>query len=1230
MPKKLILTLLLLVFGLSVSAQGITIIWVSDDKGTDGTDQGWIDMLVANGYTVNLDFRSQEGRTLDTAEIAALDAADLVIFSRDTSSGDYNGATEIAQWNGITTPLICLSAYQYRSSRWKWMNSTSTSTTTAPLLAVMPEHPIFDGVNLDGNNQVAILTAQSNVGNDNVDPANNYTLIATRSDSGVEFYPGSGQSAGGPRMYFAAGGSEGNNVDGRYNLTAEGEKVFLNAVAYYTGPKHTASNPDPGDGENVPPQDEVEGGVYMLLRFDPGDDAIAHTAYFSDVYEDVFNRVEDVNLGPPPYPVYMPTGYYVGLDDANLPAFAREPLATSVTYYWAVDEFNGPEEAWDPSPADGASFVAVEPDLTLSWKLGDLVVTGYDANYVVYWGTDEATVEAATTGGILATIEAASTVLTGLPAETEVFWRVDTNRMKQQFPFPTYTTKGVVWSFTTLPVVSVTDPNLIGWWKLDGDFGDLVFDHSGQANHGTAQGFDFDGSNDFVELPTGMTTSDWGTIAMWMKSAQDGRGMMFYASDGTAGDGYGGQNELHVNMDDGGDAVLYIESDGNNVNIGSPPVNDDEWHHIAATWDSLGESVLYVDGIRAASTTNAGNVFAFSGRTRLGRPNDSTRYYDGLLDDVRLYDYAIPANEIKILAGCLAASGPDPANGEIDVSTTPTLSWETGAFVAGSNGNILYFAEDMDQVSDRTVAGIPLTDPCYAVPGTLDLGGTYYWAVDTVNGVETWPGDIWSFTTVNYLDVDDMETYTYWKVADNNIFEVWVDGMGDCKGSGNGTGANVFESLTTGVGGSQAMEFNYDNDGMVENPCLVIPVDQSRDHYYSKAEAEIGNLPSGIGSDWTAQGVKALSLQFFGGAANVKEPMWIELTDVFSNKAKVTYGYYDDEDPNAMLEESWHEWLISLADFTGVTLSNVKSIAIGVGTEGSAVAGGSGRVYFDDVRLYAPRCVLTRRSADFTAFDYVADCRIDYQELAAMTSRWLTGEAAEVSWAPSSGWSSVDIGDTATSGSFVDNGDGSYTVTGSGGDIWGTADAFHYAFRQLTGDGQMTVNVVSITGTSTNAWQKAGVMIRETLDPGSRNAMMEMSAGGASSNFDGGDSFQRRLETDGGSSSSHVVGDNVEILTPACVRIVRNGDKFSGFIYVNGEWVQEGPTVMIDMPETVYIGLAVTSHDNAAGIYSTVTFNSACDSSFGGLLPDLAKDNLINFVDYAVLMSRWLEEQLYP
>ncbi|MBC8217824.1 MAG: hypothetical protein H8E73_05110, partial [Planctomycetes bacterium] len=106
MCRKLLFLMLVLAFALTVPIQGATIIWVSDDKADDGTDQGWIDMLVLNGYTVSLDFRTRQGRTLDAAEIDALNAADLVIFSRDTSSGEYNRATAIAPWNGITTPPL--------------------------------------------------------------------------------------------------------------------------------------------------------------------------------------------------------------------------------------------------------------------------------------------------------------------------------------------------------------------------------------------------------------------------------------------------------------------------------------------------------------------------------------------------------------------------------------------------------------------------------------------------------------------------------------------------------------------------------------------------------------------------------------------------------------------------------------------------------------------------------------------------------------------------------------------------------------------------------------------------------------------------------------------------------------------------------------------------------------------------------------------------------------------
>jgi hypothetical protein len=331
-----------LAFCLTSSVYAATIIWVSDNKGNDSTDQGWIDLLVAQGYTVDLNFRNQEGRSLNATEIAALNATDLIIISRDTDSGNYDDGDEPTQWNSITTPLILQVAHIYRSNRWRWMDSTSTSSTTNNLLAVLPDHPIFSGVTLDANNEVDILTAQSNVGNDNVDPTNNYTLIATRAGSGqdgvwiaewekgVEFYPGSGQYAGGHRMYFAAGGSEGDNVDGRYNLTAEGEKLFLNAVSYMLGEfdvePEKASEPNPADQDPDAPYKAV-------LSWAPGAYAPAtngHKVYFSENFDDVSDGIGGTVLNSNRYP-----------ESGTL------SLDFNTTYYWRVDEANVPTSGWD-------------------------------------------------------------------------------------------------------------------------------------------------------------------------------------------------------------------------------------------------------------------------------------------------------------------------------------------------------------------------------------------------------------------------------------------------------------------------------------------------------------------------------------------------------------------------------------------------------------------------------------------------------------------------------------------------------------------------------------------------------------------------------------------------------------------------------------------------------------------------------------------------------------------
>jgi len=95
--------------------------------------------------------------------------------------------------------------------------------------------------------------------------------------------------------------------------------------------------------------------------------------------------------------------------------------------------------------------------------------------------------------------------------------------------------------------------------------------------------------------------------------------------------------------------------------------------------------------------------------------------------------------------------------------------------------------------------------------------------------------------------------------------------------------------------------------------------------------------------DWTEEGVGVLSIWFRGNSDNAAEPMYVAL----NGSAVVTH-----ENPNAAQITTWTQWNIDLQAFAdqGVNLSNVNSITIGL----SSGTGGTGTMYFDDIRLYPP------------------------------------------------------------------------------------------------------------------------------------------------------------------------------------------------------------------------------------------------------------------------------------
>ena len=176
------------------------------------------------------------------------------------------------------------------------------------------------------------------------------------------------------------------------------------------------------------------------------------------------------------------------------------------------------------------------------------------------------------------------------------------------------------------------------------------------------------------------------------------------------------------------------------------------------------------------------------------------------------------------------------------------------------------------------------------------------------------------------------------------------------------------------------------------------------------------------------------------------------------------------------------------------------------------------------------------------------------------------------------GWSHADIGSTGAAGGASAAG-GTFTVTGAGADVWGTADALHYAYRTLTGDGTIVARVTTIE--NVHAWTKTGVMIRNSLAPSSAQAFMLVAASPLK-----GVPFQRR-KADGGTSTS---SPGSQSTAPRWVKLVRTGNVITGYESADGvAWSMVGSDTFA-MGPTVLIGLGVSSH--VTGVNATATFDN--------------------------------------
>ena len=313
-----------------------------------------------------------------------------------------------------------------------------------------------------------------------------------------------------------------------------------------------------------------------------------------------------------------------------------------------------------------------------------------------------------------------------------------------------------------------------------------------------------------------------------------------------------------------------------------------------------------------------------------GQAQGTTRYSPGTLKMAKTYFWRVDEFDIvETHKGDVwsfttegAVSNPNPAKGAVDITQTPVLTWIPGL---GASHEV-YFGTDPASLELKGSGN--LGSESYD-PGQLEWNTTYYWRVDEVNNTNAgspWTGPLWSFTTANFLIIDDMESYNdldEGEPGSNRIYLAWADGFDNPATNGSivGYATPPFTEQTIVHGGNQSMPFAYDNS-------------------VGKSEA---TLTLTTNRNWTVNGVETLTIWYRGASSNAAEQMYV----VLNGSARV-----DNDNPNAATLTSWTQWNIDLQKFAdqGVNLTNVNSITIGL----NSVTGGTGILYFDDIRLYPP------------------------------------------------------------------------------------------------------------------------------------------------------------------------------------------------------------------------------------------------------------------------------------
>jgi hypothetical protein len=423
-------------------------------------------------------------------------------------------------------------------------------------------------------------------------------------------------------------------------------------------------------------------------------------------------------------------------------------------------------------------------------------------------------------------------------------------------------------------------------------------------------------------------------------------------------------------------------------------------------------------------------------------------------------------------------------------------------------------------------------------------------------------------------------------------------------------------------GGGKSMPYWYNNSG-------------SKGKFnYSEAKLTLSDT-----RNWTEENVKALSLWFYGDPANAAEQMYLAVANNAGAPAVVQYA----GDADDLKKAAWQEWNIDLREFSGISLTDVNSIAIGFGNRNIPQIGGSGKMYFDDIRLYRARCVpsLLRPDADLSG-----NCVVDMADIEIMGADWLLTDSSIAATAPGSppvAWWKFDnnTNDSAGTRNGIANGFPGYAagIDGQAINLDGVDDYVSVAGVGISGAAPRTIaGWAKANATEMNDWTNV------------------FGFTGPSGN---GGHFDIEHVGDTGSSTHgyygvHMYGDEYDII-PVDLdwhHLAATYDGTTTYFYGDGIPIGSG-TYAIDTPGAVHMGKREDNDNYFPGLVDDVRIYdyALSDTEIAGLVDDTPGDGqlyipvpsaaniyddepegsrLVDFKDFAILADSWLDELLWP